>query len=107
VAAAVLARWPNAVVKEEHSMPGRTSLYFHFEHDGRIRIGSFFNTPGETLVVDGADADALPEIVAWFLGLTPPDVSNVTYTPYTPEPIPVPPHADEKTLREVYRPLLE
>lgn len=88
-------------------MPGRTSLYFHFEEAGRINLGSFFNTPGETLVVDGADPQAVPELVAWFLSLTPPNVSNITYTPNTRDPIPVPPHADENTLREVYRPLLE
>lgn len=107
VAAALRARWPEVVVQEEHSKPGRTSLHFHFQDDGRMRIGSYFTDPGETLVIDGGDAEVLPEVVSWFLGLTPPDVPNITYTPHTPEPIAVPPRADEATLRELYRPLLE
>ncbi len=106
VAAALRARWPGVVVQEEHSMPGRTSLYFHFEDDGRTRIGSYFTVPGETLVIDGGDADALPEIVSWFLELTPPEVPSITYTPHTREPVAVPPRADEVQLREIYRPLL-
>jgi hypothetical protein len=106
VAAALRERWPEVVVQEEHSMPGRTSLHFHFEDDGRMRIGSYFTIPGETLVIDGADADALPEIVSWFLGLTPPRVSSITYTAHTREPVALPPGADESQLREIYRPLL-
>jgi hypothetical protein len=106
VTAALRERWPQVVVVEEHSIPGRTSVHFHFEDDGRMRIGSYFTIPGETLVIDGADADALPEIVSWFLGLTPQGVPSVTYTAYTREPVALPLRADASQLREIYRPLL-
>jgi len=106
VAVALRARWPEVVIQEEHSLPGRTSLYFHFEDDGRTRVGSYWTIPGETLVIDGAYADALPEIVSWFLGLAPADVPGITYTEYTREPVALPPRADESQLREIYRPLV-
>lgn len=106
VAAALRARWPEVAVVDETPMLGRASLHFNFHDDGRIVIGNYFIDPGETFVIDGIGAELVPEIISWFLGLTPPDVPSVTFTDVAPEPQPLPLRADEAALREVYRPYL-
>jgi hypothetical protein len=107
VAASLRSRWPEAAVVDESPMLGRASLHFNFHDDGHIVIGTYFTDPSETFVIDGIGAAAVPEIVSWFLGLTPPGVPSVTFTDVEPEPRPLPLRADEATLRDLYRPWLD
>jgi len=102
VVRALRERWPNAVIQREDKAPQRVLIDFRFEHRGRPRLGAYFTVPNEFLSLESSDIDVAPEISAWFLGLTPAGVSNLIYTPSLDAPIPVPAHADEATLREIY-----
>jgi len=99
---ALRKHWPGVVLEQENRAPGRTVLGFAFQEGGRTRLGSYFTVPGDCLVLDAIDIDIVPSVVAWFLGLTPPGVPSITYTPSNPDPTPIPERGDERAMREIY-----